>query len=99
MELLSVATMSRGLGWVERAILAQIEATRANRMVWSSVDLGNACYPGYRLTFPSQRQALVRAMHSLVRKYPHRFTVIGGQGRRPLRLLELRRRTNDQADQ
>jgi hypothetical protein len=91
--------MSRRLGRVERTILAKIEATRANRTGWSSIELGNACYPGYAgLTYTAERKALVRAIHSLVRKYPHRFTVIGGRGRRPLRLLELRRRTNDQAD-
>lgn len=64
---------------------------RANRTGWSSIELGNACYTGYAgLTYTAERKALVRAIHSLVRKYPHRFTVIGGRGRRPLRLLELR---------
>lgn len=89
--------MSRGLGVIERRILAQIEEHQQNRELGSVLlNSWTLAYdhrlPGYRPVWdfePSwaRRKAVVRAMHSFVRKYPQ-YALMGGQGRRLLYLYE-----------
>jgi hypothetical protein len=94
--------MSRGLGRIERAILAEIENGRTPRGAGqahgahvSSGHLFYACYPemrpagGWRWPEPTeaQRKAIWRAMHAIVRKFPQ-YALMGGKGRTPLWLYE-----------
>jgi hypothetical protein len=91
--------MSRGLGRLERAIVATIERQRqAHREVRVTVGdiVGNA-YPhrwvkgDFVDPDPSPRAHLVaahRAMHSFVRKHPE-FGLIGGKGGWPLELVSV----------
>ena len=90
--------MSKGLGVIERAILAEIEqrdrhSGKRCTMLVNSWSLSCALLPDSLLTLqrmePSRalRQAVVRAMHSFVRKFPQ-YALIGGQGHRVLYLYE-----------
>jgi hypothetical protein len=85
--------MSRGLGRIERVIVTKIEhidwVTDARTTVHlSSWDLLCGVYTELTDEFtPAQCKAVVRAMHSFVRKHP-RYTLIGGQGRKQLYLYE-----------
>ena len=67
--------MSRGLGHVERTILALVEHSRAVRQLrdfdvldFDVFDIVDAAYPG-KLT-RAKEVATRRAMHSFIRKYP-----------------------------
>lgn len=108
--------MSRGLGRLERGILAAIEKHKArdglafvapeilakmkadpnwrchveelrrpSPTLFNTVYLHNLCHPRpvsepYRALTLAQRKAIVRAMHSFVRKFPQ-YALIGGKGR------------------
>jgi hypothetical protein len=90
-----VVLMSRGLGRIERTILAHIVDVEARRSVdpQSAVHLHSwellcGLYPSANYTFtPAQRKAVIRALHSFVRKH-QRFALAGGQGRKMLYLYE-----------
>jgi hypothetical protein len=95
--------MSRRLGRIENAILADIERTKKinpRRGDPSTVHLHswgvlNDCFhprdglahPGWEPTM-AQRKSVTRAMRSFVRKFP-RYALIGGRGRKMLYLYEL----------
>ena len=85
--------MSRGLGCIERAILAIIEGDDAYEERYAAEDLARAVYqpetPGRRPT-QSEHVAALRAMHSFARKYPNQFVLTGGKGRGPLWLERQR---------
>jgi len=78
--------MSRGLGRIERAILGMIEDKDVCEERYTAVDLARAIYQRPR---PNQHVAALRAMRSLVRKFPDRFVLSCGAARGPL--LERRR--------
>jgi hypothetical protein len=88
--------MSRGLGRIERLILDEIERDhRSERMVVQvsshSLSLDHTL-PGYNADWSwraprARRQAVARALHSFVRKFPQ-YALIGGQGRCPLYLYD-----------
>jgi hypothetical protein len=83
--------MSKGLGWIEWAILEEIEAMRARdragpgSVLLSSRMLSEACFG----SAPSrvQHKSVVRAMHSFVRK-GWGYALTGGKGRKLLYLYE-----------
>ncbi len=89
--------MSRGLGRIERAILASIEATynsRCNTIRESSWSVASDVFEpprgwqsGSWEPTAAQRKATTRAMRSFVRKHP-RYALMGGQGRKHLWLYE-----------
>src|SRR5262249_11496583 len=98
------ASMSRGPGRLERAILDQIESDKAPDRYgqsgvvlissWdlayiyqppSSVDRPASWHP--KNATPAQRKAVIRAMHSFVRKFPQ-YAVGGGKGPGRLFLYE-----------
>ena len=91
--------MSRGLGRLERAIVARIERQRqAHREV--RVTVGDIVWDAYPHRWvkgdfvdpdPPPRSHLVaahRAMHSFVRKHPQ-YALIGGKRSQPLMLVPL----------
>src|SRR5512132_1793023 len=92
--------MNKDLGPIERHIAAEVAKAKTSprtdrpTLLLSSRTLACSC-PHFdrdlseRQWRPSapQRQAILRAMHSFVRKYPQ-FGVIGGQGRKGLYLYE-----------
>jgi hypothetical protein len=77
--------MSRGLGRIERAILALIEDNDAGKSGYAAEALAVAVYqPGKgprRLPTEAERAAVARAMRSLAHKYPERIVLRGGDGR------------------
>jgi hypothetical protein len=77
--------MSRGLGRIERAILALIEDKRAGKNCYPEEALAVAAYqPGRGSKRPStkaERVAVARAMRSLAHKYHDRIVLKGGEGR------------------
>jgi hypothetical protein len=77
--------MSRGLGRIEQAIIDILEDEEAYYFNDPSAaeDLAIAIYHSKGPTRP-QRLAVLRAMHSVVRKYPDRYALAGGKGREPL---------------
>ena len=79
------ATMSRGLGRIERTILSQIEDTRAGKNGYAAEALAVAAYqPGIGSKRPptkAERVAVARAMRSLAHKYHDRIVLKGGDGR------------------
>jgi hypothetical protein len=79
------ATMSRGLGRIERTILSQIEDTRAGKNGYAAEALAVAAYqPGIgskRSPTKAERVAVARAMRSLAHKYHDRIVLKGGDGR------------------
>jgi hypothetical protein len=92
--------MSRGLGQIERLILDEIAESREpsyggelGTVLINSHTLSlDHRLPGYQSDRNWQaprarRQAVVRALHSFVRKFP-RYALIGGQGRRCLYLYD-----------
>jgi hypothetical protein len=94
--------MSRGLGIIERLILHEIATAKRIGITgkpgtlllnsWTlSLDRGLPGHPGgwaLQWTPPqARRKAVVRSMHSFVRKFPH-YALMGGQGRRDLYLYE-----------
>jgi hypothetical protein len=79
--------MSRGLGQIEQEILALIEDEGEERP-YSAEELATAIYrpnagDDDRCT-RAQKVAVIRAMHSLLRKLPDRVELTGGKGRAPL---------------
>ena len=95
--------MSRGHGWLESAILEEIEESARRAAMMPSLPRGPFCKTAAALAHvyqrgkpyvwgweatAAQRKATLRAMHSLARKYPDRFRLEGGQGRTPLLLCE-----------
>jgi hypothetical protein len=84
--------MSRGLGRIERAILALIDDKDAKG--YPAESLAVAVYQPRkwpkRLPNKAERVAIVRAMRSLAHKYPDRMVLKGG-GSRPLWLERPRR--------
>lgn len=84
-----LTSMSRGLGRIERAILGLIEDEGACEYRYTAHDLALAIYqpkwPSRRPTL-AEHVAALRAMHSLVRKFPDRLVLTGGEGREPLRV-------------
>jgi hypothetical protein len=89
------ATMSRGLGRIERTILSQIEDTRAGKNGYAAEALAVAAYQRgkgpKRPPTKAERVAVARAMRSLAHKYHDRIVLKGGDGR-PL-WLERRQRS------
>ena len=79
--------MSRGLGHLERTILAMVE----RRDNFTALDIAHEAYPGAPQTH-AQHVAVLRAMHSFVRKHPQ-YALIGGKGSQPLVLVPLWRAT------
>jgi hypothetical protein len=89
------AAMSRGLGHIERAILDAIEKDKerdepmpAHVNSWT---MTCEVFQDGTWTFsPSiaHRKAVVRAMHSFVRKFPQ-YALTGGKGRKLLYLYEI----------
>jgi len=84
--------MSRGLGQIEQEILALIEEEGEDRP-YAAEELANAIYRPHAgddgCCTRSQKVAVLRAMHSLVRKYPDRVALADGKGRAPLRIRNL----------
>jgi len=87
--------MSRGLGRVERAILAFLEEDDLSSATWE----GKYAEDSFTVAIyrppdapddfhfkrtRAQYTAVLRAMHSLARKYPESIKLSGGQGREPL---------------
>jgi|SRR6516162_3133395 len=86
--------MSRGLGRIERWIEAEIIAKKVKGRSVHADSLGLAYnYKDYKSDPPdwkpslAQRGAVVRAMHSYVRKFPQ-YALMGGKGRKMLYLYE-----------
>ena len=77
--------MSRGLGRIERAILEVIEGAAACKERYAASDLAHSIdqpkSPTRRAT-QAEHVAALRAMRSLARKFPDRFVLKGGEGRR-----------------
>ena len=91
--------VSLGLGRIERAILAIIDVEDEYEQSYAAEDLTidifarrKPCPKDWWPT-PIQHVAVVRAMHSLARKFPERFALTGGKGRLPL-WLNVRSRIN-----
>ena len=77
--------MSRGLGRIERAILELIEGEAACKERYAARDLALSIYQPKsprRQATQAEHVAALRAMHSLARKFPYRFVLKGGEGRR-----------------
>jgi|SRR5215470_1254360 len=85
--------MSRGLGRIERAIWTLFEGDEegyavrpdARQMALDIYGLRGLDAPPTR----AQYVAVLRAMHSLVRKFGSQFALTGGKGRSPLILYEV----------
>jgi hypothetical protein len=77
--------VSRGLSRIERAILEVIEDDAACEERYAARDLALSIYqpksPRRRAT-QAEHTAALRAMHSLARKFPDRFVLKCGEGRR-----------------
>ena len=95
--------MSRGNGWLESAILEEIEELARRAAMTPNLPHEPFCRTAAALAYvyqrgkpyiwgweatPAQRKATFRAMRSLAHKYPDRFRLEGGQGRTPLLLCE-----------
>lgn len=75
--------MSRGLGRIEPAILDIIEDDDAFEQRYAAEDLARAVYQrekSRRRPTQSEHVAVLRAMHSLARKYPNKLVLPGGKG-------------------
>jgi hypothetical protein len=94
--------MSRGLGVIERLILGEIATAKrlvidgepGTVLLNSSTLSVDDTLPGHPVACalqwtppPARRKAVLRAMHSFVRKFPQ-YALMGGQGRRKLYLYE-----------
>jgi hypothetical protein len=92
--------MSRGLGRLERYILERMEAAQmpdqggtTRPVTGQATMLARDYYQpedwGWGLYEPSnaQRKAMIRALHSFVRKFPQ-YALMGGTGRKTLLLYE-----------
>jgi uncharacterized protein (DUF2252 family) len=76
--------MSRGLGRIERTILALVDNKRAGKSVYTAEALTVAAYqpgPSKRPPREAERIAVTRAMRSLAHKYHDRIVLKGGEGR------------------
>jgi hypothetical protein len=77
--------MSRGLGRIERAILALIEEKDAGKNGYAAENLAVAVYQRRkgqkRAPTEAERVAVARAMRSLAHKYHDRIVLKGGEGR------------------
>jgi hypothetical protein len=84
--------MSRGLGQIEQEILALIEDEGEERP-YSAAELAAAIYRPNAgddgCCTRAQRVAVIRAMHSLLRKHPDKVALTGGKGRAPLRIRNI----------
>jgi hypothetical protein len=89
------ADMSKGLGRIERAILNRIreQRRRKERVLVDGLDVALDVYESGRwvngIVPRAQRVPILRAMHSVVRKYPEN-KLIGGKGTTPLRIVSKR---------
>jgi hypothetical protein len=81
--------VSRSLGRIERAILAVIEreAEEGFGLMLCAEDLAQEIYRSKALPTRAQVVSLLRAMHSLTRKFPQ-YALAGGKGREPLWLYD-----------
>ena len=79
--------MSRGLGHLERTILAMVERQlrKRQRVNFTALDIEYEAYPGTPQTH-AQHVAVLRSMHSFVRKHPQ-YALIGGKRSQPLMLV------------
>jgi hypothetical protein len=77
--------MSRGLGRIERTILALIDDKRAGKNGYAAEALAVAVYQSRirskRPSTKAERVAVARAMRSLAHKYHDRIVLKGGDGR------------------
>jgi hypothetical protein len=91
--------VSPGLGRIERAILAIVDVEDGYEQSYAAEDLAidifrpEKPYPEDRWPAQAHHIAVIRAMHSLARKFPERFVLTGGKGRLPL-WLNVRSRIN-----
>jgi hypothetical protein len=76
--------MSPGLGRIERAILGMIDVCEERHTA-----VARAIYQRPR-PIQAEHVAALRAMRSLVRKFPDRFVLSSGAARGPLRLEQRR---------
>jgi hypothetical protein len=81
--------VSLGLGRIELAILAMVDVEDEYEQSYAAEDLAiNIFRPEnpspYWWPNKAQYVGVVRAMHSLARKYPRRFALTGGKGHLPL---------------
>ena len=91
--------MSRGLGRIARAILDIVEDDDHYQHSYAAEDLAVEVYrlldeeksDDDRRLARAHVVAVLRAMHSLVRKYPDRFALTGGKDREPLWLVPRER--------
>jgi len=85
--------MSRGLGHLERTILAMVERQRRKRqrVNFTASEIECEAYPGTPPT-RAQHVAVLHSMHSFVRKHPQ-YALIGGKRSQPLVLVPLWRAT------
>ena len=81
--------MSRGLGRIERAILAVIEreAEEGFGLMLCAEDLAQEIYRSKALPTRAQVISVLRAMHSFTRKFPQ-YALAGGKGRERLWLYD-----------
>lgn len=80
--------MSRGLGHVERTILRMVERKRRTRQRVRFDWWEEKAYPAPEpaTNFRTRHGAVLRAMHSFVRKHPA-YVLIGGKGTNQLLLV------------
>jgi hypothetical protein len=96
--------VSPGLGRIERAILAIVDVEDGYEQSYAAEDLAIDIFrpekPYPEVWWPTQAQhvAVIRAMHSLARKFPERFVLTGGKGRLPLWLNVRSRMDVDDED-
>jgi hypothetical protein len=81
--------MSRGLGRIERQILAYLRGRGSEDRVFGAGIFINAIFqpvdaPDDWKPTRAQYTAVLRAMHSLARKYPESIELGDGKGREPL---------------
>src|SRR5262249_47628938 len=78
--------MSRGLGLIERKIIALL---RYGRRPWplEADHIADRAYPDDRGSHWAQHVAVLRAMRSVARKYPDKYVLRRGKGRAPLVIM------------
>src|SRR5262249_24102504 len=86
--------MSRGLGRIERAIVAILKSRGIYNRSTDAFDawhLAESIYDNDDAPTRTQRLAILRGMHSLAHKFPKRYAITGGKGTTPLYLSRVKR--------